>query len=133
MRKDFLLLNQRIKEAYRDYIKANKQIPTQMQVAEICGVSQVTVSKHFTKINLNELVQPFKIFGDDILMGLRFKASKGDAQAAKLFFALVYDWNEKQEIKGEINVKATVKTLSVKEVIKKYGETFDEIEGEENH
>lgn len=107
MRKDFLLLNQRIKEAYREYIKANKQIPTQTQVAEICGVSQVTVSKHFTKIDLNELVQPFKIFGDDILMGLRYKASKGDAQAAKLFFALVYDWNEKIEH----DVEGTIETI----------------------
>jgi hypothetical protein len=109
MRKDFLLLNQQIKDAYRGYIQAHKQIPTQTQVAEICGVSQVTVSKHFTKINLNELVQPFKIFGDDILMGLRYKASKGDAQAAKLFFMLVYDWNEKTEHKhtGDIKLEYT--------------------------
>ena len=98
MRKDFLLLNQKIKDTYIEYIKSHKQIPTQTQVAKMCGVTQVTVSKHFTKIDLNELVQPFKIFGDDILMGLRYKASKGDAQAAKLFFMLVYDWNEKKEV-----------------------------------
>ena len=107
MRKDFLLLNQRIKDAYREYIKEHKQIPTQTQVADICGVTQVTVSKHFTKIDLSEIVRPFKIFGDDILMGLRAKAMKGDAAAAKLYFMLVYDWNEKQEIehKGELKVK----------------------------
>ena len=98
MRKDFLLLNQQIKDAYVDYIKKYKRIPTQIQVAEICGVSQVTVSKHFTKINLNDLIQPFKIYGDDVPMGLRAKAVKGDAQAAKLFFMLVYDWNEKKEV-----------------------------------
>jgi DNA-binding transcriptional regulator YhcF (GntR family) len=109
MRKDFLLLNQRIKDAYREYIKAHKQIPTQTQVAEICGVSQVTVSKHFTKIDLNELIQPFKIFGDDILMGLANKARKGDAQAAKLFFMLVYDWNEKQVQKIEGTVETIIK------------------------
>ena len=109
MRKDFLLLNQQIKDAYREYIKEHKQIPTQTQVAEICGVSQVTVSKHFTKIDLSELVKPFKIFGDDILMGLRGKAMKGDAQAAKLYFMLVYDWSEKTEhmLTGDIKLEYT--------------------------
>jgi hypothetical protein len=105
MRKDFLLLNQRIKDTYRDYIKQHKQIPTQTQVADICGVTQVTISKHFTKIDLSEIVQPFKIFGDDILMGLRAKAMKGDAAAAKLYFMLVYDWNEKTEHKVEGGIK----------------------------
>lgn len=109
MRRDFLLLNQKIKDAYREYIKANKQIPTQVQVAEICGVTQVTISRHFTKIDLNELIQPFKIFGDDILMGLRGKAMKGDAHAAKLFFALVYDWAEKSEHKVEGTIETIIK------------------------
>jgi hypothetical protein len=109
MRKDFLLLNQRIKDTYREYIKEHKQIPTQTQVAEICGVTQLTISRHFTKIDLSEIVKPFKIFGDDILMGLRYKASKGDAQAAKLFFMLVYDWQEKTEHKltGDIKLEYT--------------------------
>ena len=102
MRKDFALLNEKIKNAYVDYIKVHKRIPTQTQIAKICGVTQITISRHFTKIDLSELVQPFKIFGDDVLMGLRYKASKGDAQAAKLFFMLVYDWNEKHEVKGEV-------------------------------
>lgn len=110
MRKDFLLLNQRIKDAYREYIKEHKQIPTQTQVADICGVTQVTVSKHFTKIDLSEIVRPFKIFGDDILMGLRAKAMKGDAAAAKLYFMLVYDWSEKNEITAK--VEHTIKLYS---------------------
>ena len=102
-----MLLNQQIKDAYVDYIKKYKRIPTQTQVAEICGITQVTVSKHFSKINLNDLVQPFKIYGDDVLMGLRAKAVKGDAQAAKLFFMLVYDWNEKTEHEhsGEVRIR----------------------------
>ena len=117
MRKDFILLNQQIKDAYREYIIAHKQIPTQTQVAEICGVTQVTVSKHFTKIDLSEIVQPFKIFGDDILMGLRAKASKGDPQAAKLFFMLVYDWTEKSEQKltGDIKLEYVPAKYSEKE------------------
>lgn len=128
MRKDFVLLNQRIKDTYREYIKEHKQIPTQTQVAEICGVSQITISRHFTKIDLNDLVQPFKIFGDDVLMGLRIKAMKGDAAAAKLYFMLVYDWNDKYELKAEVEHKGEVKLISVKDTIKKYERALDEIE-----
>jgi hypothetical protein len=42
-------------------------------------------------------------------MGLRNRASKGDAQAAKLFFALVYDWSERteQKITGDIKLEYT--------------------------
>ena len=109
MRRDFLMLNQKIKDAYIEYIKEHKRIPTQTQVAEMCGVTQITISRHFTKIDLNELIQPFKIFGDDILMGLRYKASKGDAQAAKLFFMLVYDWSEKTEHKVEGTIETIIK------------------------
>ena len=133
MRKDYALLDQKIKNAYVEHIKATKEIPTEAYIAEVCGTSQQTVSKHITNINLSEIIRPFKIFGNEVLMGLMKKAAKGDAQAAKLFFALVYDYNEKQEIKGNIQVRAEVKTLSAEEVIKKYGEAFNEIEGEEDH
>lgn len=130
MRKDFLILNQRIKEAYKDYIKEHKQIPSQTQVAKICDVTQATISKHFTKIDLSGIVKPFKIFGDDILMGLRGKAMKGDAAAAKLYFMLVYDWSEKQEIKGELKLKAEVKVVSIEDTIKKYKKVLDKISEE---
>lgn len=109
MRKDYALLDQKIKAAYVTAIKDTKEIPTETYIAKVCGTSQQTVSKHLTNINLDELVRPFKIFGDDVLMGLRNRASKGDAQAAKLFFALVYDWSERteQKITGDIKLEYT--------------------------
>jgi len=134
MRKDYALIDEKIKMAYIEYIKTNKgKIPTEAHIAEVCGLTQATVSHHLVKTNLEELARPFKVFGQDVLLGLRNRASKGDAQAAKLFFALVYDWNEKQEIKGELKVKAEVKTLNAKEVIDKYGKTFDQLKEKEDH
>ena len=44
-------------------------------------------------------------------MGLRYKASKGDAQAAKLFFMLVYDWSEKTEHKVEGTIETVIKVV----------------------
>jgi hypothetical protein len=107
MRKDYALLDQKIKNAYVEHIKATKEIPTEAQIAKICGTTQATVSKHITNINLDELVRPFKIFGNDVLLGLRNRAAKGDAQAAKLFFALVYDYSEKIEH----DVEGTIETI----------------------
>jgi hypothetical protein len=128
MRKDYALLDQKIKNAYIEEIKKEKgQIPSEAHIAEICGTTQATVSKHLSNTNLDELIRPFKIFGNDVLLGLRNRASKGDAQAAKLFFALVFDWNEKQEIKGELKVKAEVKVMTMEEIIKKYKKAIDEI------
>ncbi len=101
------------------YIKEEKEIPTEMQIAKICGTTQATVSRHISETNIEELVRPFKLFGNDVLMGLMNRASKGDAQAAKLFFALVYDWNEKIEH----DVEGTIETI-----IKVHYEDEDEYE-----
>ena len=103
MRKDYILTDQKIKNAYVDIIKAEKRIPTQEKVAKLCGISRDTVSRHLNRIDLAELVQPFRIFGNDVLMGLRNKAITGDVQAAKLFFMLIYDWNEKTAL--DVSVK----------------------------
>lgn len=103
--KDYILTDERIKEAYIDYIKTHERMPTQQRVADICNISRKTVNVHLNNIDLHEIIQPFKIFGGNVLMGLRNKASKGDAQAAKLFFMLVYDYSEKQEHKIDSSVK----------------------------
>ena len=111
MRKDYALLDQKIKAAYISCIEETKQIPTEMHIAEICGTTQATVSKHLNAIDLSELISPFKIFGNDVLLGLRDRAYKGDAQAAKLFFMLVYDWTEKTEKKIEGTIEHIIKVV----------------------
>ena len=129
MRKDYALIDEKIKNSYIEYIKTNKgKIPTETHIAEVCGLTQATVSHHLVKTNLEELARPFKVFGQDVLMGLRNRAAKGDAQAAKLFFALVYDWNEKQEVTGELKIKAEVKVMSLEDTIKKYKKVLDEMD-----
>jgi len=109
MRKDYALLDQKIKAAYVDYIKQNKEIPTEDYIAGVCGTSQTTVSKHLAKTNLDDIIPTFKIFGNNVLMGLMTRASKGDAQAAKLFFALVFDYKEKSEHEITTPVELTIK------------------------
>lgn len=115
-----------IKNAYKEFIKAHETMPTQQQIADICDINRKTVGIHLNKIDLHEIIQPFKIFGDSVLMGLRNRAAKGDPQAIKLYMMLVYDWREKTELKADIN--ATVKHEHKREeTVKKYAKIFDKI------
>ena len=92
----------KIKEAIVAFLKVENRMPTQEEVAKKIGVTRITVNKHLQNIKLSDLVEPFKIFGDDVLVGLRDKAAMGDERAAKLFFKLVFDWAEKHELKAEL-------------------------------
>lgn len=103
--RDYQQTEEMIKNAYKDIIKDEKRMPSQGEVAKMVGVSRVTVNKHLNSIDLSKLVQPFRLFGNEVLTGLMKKASEGDTQAAKLFFMLIYDWSEKQKIEHEGEVK----------------------------
>lgn len=105
MKRDYIATDNRIKEAYRSILETEKRMPSQSEIAKIVRVSRETVNKHLNGIDLSKIVQPFKIFGNEVLFGLSKKASEGDVQAAKLFFMLIYDWSEKQKIEHEGELK----------------------------
>lgn len=132
-RSDYIQTDELIKDTYLEFIKTKKKIPTQEEVAEKCNITRKTVNLHLKRINLKALYTPYKVFGDKVLLSLYIKAMKGDVPAIKLFLALVFDYNEKHEIEGELKVKAEIKTLNAKEVIDKYGKTFDKLKEEEDH
>jgi predicted ArsR family transcriptional regulator len=102
-KRDYRATDIAIKNAYKAYIKAHESMPTQQEIADICGINRKTVGIHLNKIELHDIIQPFKIFGDNVLMGLRNRAAKGDPAAVKLYLMLMYDWREQivHEHKGE--------------------------------
>lgn len=104
-KRDYKATDIAIKNAYKEFIKAHETMPTQQQIADICDINRKTVGIHLNKIDLHEIIQPFKIFGDSVLMGLRNRAAKGDPAAIKLFMMLIYDWNEKVEHKVETRTR----------------------------
>ena len=108
--RDYQQTEEMIKKAYMSVIKEKKRMPSQGEVAKIVGVSRVTVNKHLNSIDLSKLVQPYRLFGNEVLTGLMKKASEGDTQAAKLFFMLIYDWSEKTEQKIDTELKITVES-----------------------
>ena len=119
IRRDYRATDELIKNAYLEMIKERNRMPTQTEVADRCHLARQTVNVHLNKINLKETTQPFKVFGNHVLMGLAKKAMNGDAQAAKLFFMLVYEWSEKTDIKLPDSIK-------LEYVPAKYTETKDE-------
>ncbi|MCK4527900.1 hypothetical protein KAW18_11060 [candidate division WOR-3 bacterium] len=107
----YKILDERIKEAYKSIIKAEKRIPTQAEVAKRCDIAERTVIRHLEQINLTELVQPYRVLGNEVLSGLFKEAVGGNVSAMKLYFMLIYDWSEKQEVehKGEIKTVIEVR------------------------
>ena len=107
----YKILDERIKAAYTDIIKAEKRIPSQAEVAKKCDIAERTVLRHLEQVNITDLVKPYRILGDKVLSGLFTEAVKGNVQAMKLYFMLIYDWSEKQEIehKGEIKTVIEVR------------------------
>lgn len=106
VRNDYAQVDRAIKNAYVTIIQKEKRMPSQGEIAQICKINEKTVRRHLDNITLAEIGQPFKIFGEDVLLGLRDKAIKGDAQAAKLLFMILFDWSEKQQIehKGDLKI-----------------------------
>jgi len=80
-------------------------MPSQAEVAMLCDVTRETVNRHLRHIDLHDLAEPFKLFGNEVLSGLLKKAVTGDERAARLFLALVFDWSEKQRVEHEGEVK----------------------------
>jgi hypothetical protein len=100
-----------IKAAYMKVLKEQKCMPTLIEVGEMCHISSETVRQHLKDIDINDLIEPFKLMGSNVLQGLTERAEAGDAAAARLFFFLIFDKVERKEIKADVNanVKATVK------------------------
>jgi hypothetical protein len=104
-----------IKAAYMKVLKEQKRMPTLIEVGEMCHISSETVRQHLKAIDINDLIEPFKLMGSNVLQGLTERAEAGDAAAARLFFFLIFDKVERKEIKADVNanvkanVKATVK------------------------
>ena len=105
IRRDYIATDEKIKNMYLSIIKEEKRLPSQTEVADRCHLARQTVNEHLNKIDLTELTRPFKVFGSHVLMGLGKKAMGGDAQAAKLYFALIFEWSEKTEHKVEGGIK----------------------------
>lgn len=105
----YIQTDARIKAAYLEIMNKEKRMPSQEEIAAVLKMSVSTISLHLNAIDLTEIIKPFKIFGTDVLNGLREKALSGSPEAIKLFFYLIFEWTEKREVNVKADVKAEVK------------------------
>jgi predicted transcriptional regulator len=117
-----------IKAAYMKVLKEQKRMPTLAEAGELCGITSETVRLHLKAIDINDLIEPFRLMGSNVLQGLTEKAEAGDAAAARLFFFLIFDKVERKEIKADIKadidakVKADVKVVVSEQTAKLVGD-----------
>lgn len=96
-----------IKASFLKLYSKLKKLPTQQEIADDCKVSRITVNKHLKDLSLNDISPLFKLKADRVINGIAKKAETGDAPSAKLFFQIVFGWQEKSKIEesGETTVK----------------------------
>lgn len=97
-----------IKAEYLRILKEERRMPSQLEVGKNLGITQTTISMHLNSIDLTELIDPFKFFGDSVLVSLMERAEAGSEPAAKLFFNIIYDWAEKKQVTADVEVNAVV-------------------------
>lgn len=98
-----------IRAEYTRVLKATHKMPTQAEVGKECGITEKTVNTHLHAISFNDIIKPWKLFGSDVLLGLKGKAEAGDAAAARLYFFLIYDKVERKELKAEVKADVNLK------------------------
>ena len=115
----YKMLDELIRAAYIRIIKAERRIPSKAEVGKECNVAERTIRRHLEQITLTNLVQPYKVLGDEVLNGLFKEAVSGNVSAMKLYFMLMFDWNEKQEIehKGEVTTVIEVRYEDAKDEV----------------
>jgi DNA-binding Lrp family transcriptional regulator len=110
--KKFYQNHELIKAEYLRILKTERRMPSQIEVAKNIGLTQTTISMHLNDLDLSELIDPFKFYGDSVLISLMEKAEGGSEPAAKLFFNIIYDWAERKELKADVNANVEVKAES---------------------
>lgn len=104
----YKILDEHIRNAYKAIIQSEKRIPSQAEVAKRCNIAERTVKRHLEKITLSDFVQPYRILGGTVLSALFEEAVSGNIQAMRLYFLLIFDWSERQEVKYEGEVRTII-------------------------
>lgn len=95
--KTYRLIDEGIRNAYLDGIKEEGRILTEKEIAQRIGVTDRTIRNHLDHIRLGTRSWPFRVFVNDVLLGLVDRAKAGDTSAVKLYFMIVFNWNDKRE------------------------------------
>ena len=108
-RRDWVETHQLIEKAFFEYVSAHKQRPSYRELAELTGLDKGTIENHMKELSLPQLLEPFKVMSDKVMMGLVNGAIKGNPVNAKLYYELVHDWEEGTKVHVDQTVKQTMK------------------------
>lgn len=87
--------NALIRDFILKYLKDNKKMPTQKEIADGIGVGLRTVERHYEDVDFEFIKSPFRALTQEVLAGLFAASRRGSAPAVKLWFQIIEGWKEK--------------------------------------
>jgi hypothetical protein len=89
-----------------DFIRMNKKLPSQTDVARNVGLSRKSICSLIREIDLGEIAGTHitRIKTNEFLSAIFDQGMRGNVQSSKLWLQLVYQWSERLDVKhsGEI-------------------------------
>lgn len=103
-----------IREAFIRVLQEKKRAP---QITELCretGLSDVTIKKHISTLDLPKFTDKARVLTEDIIMAIFRSATMGNTASQKLWMQIVENWTEKSEMKhdgGVVVIESTIPKL----------------------
>jgi len=113
-----------IKAEYLRILKAERRMPSQLEVAKNLKLTQTTVSMHLNSVDFSELTEVYKLFTTDILNALMDKAKDGDVPAIKFFLFLTAGVTEEFKITSEHKENVKIDVTISPQIAKQVGDAL---------
>ncbi len=127
-RRDYAFNHDKIRLAFFEFVAEHNMLPSNSHLAKVTGLSEKTVRNHFREFDLSEITDKAKPFADSVLFSLTNRALKRtDPATVKLYFQLVFGWNEKTEKKNPY-AEEDLTTLTEAEFNQRLCELFDDVD-----
>lgn len=108
-RRDWQSLQQKIGEVFIRLYRENQRQPTNAELAKDVGVSERTIARHLTTIDLadyfSEQRSILAMMAPNVMMAIYNSALKGSAKAQKLILQIVFEWAEPKSFEQPVTDK----------------------------
>ncbi len=127
-RRDYAFNHDKIRLAFFEFVAEHNMLPSNSHLAKVTRLSEKTVRNHFREFDLSQTTDRGKPFAEGVLLSLTNRALKRtDPATVKLYFQLVFGWNEKTEKKNTY-AEEDLTTLTEAEFNQRLCEFFDGVD-----
>lgn len=109
-----------VREEVIRLINIEKKFPAMSLISRNTGLAYITIRRHIKVLKFEPMKNPLRVMNDDVLMNL-IELSKTHPSAAKLWFQLMEDWQEKSKYDITTGGRALERTVDLSKL------TLDEL------